>query len=87
MARAKVTYTYNPDTGKREWHIHYESRPNAMLHEHEKGHRELVRALVGELDTDDVEVARGEAKEDDSDDKKAKPTAEEPLGRAERKPN
>jgi hypothetical protein len=59
MARAKITYVYNPDTGKREWRIDYESLPDATMHEHESRHRELVRELIGPLEGSDVDVDRG----------------------------
>ena len=71
MARAKLTYVSNPETGKREWHIHYESPGDATLAEHESRHRALVQELVGDLATPDVEVARGERSQ-------AEPQPEEP---------
>ena len=61
MARAKITYVYNPVTGKRDWHIHYESPGDATMHEHETKHRKLVREIVGDLESPDVDVERGEA--------------------------
>lgn len=64
MARAKVTYVYNPVTGKREWHIEYQSDPDATAVEHERNHRALVRALVGQglASEEEIEVVRGEGK-------------------------
>jgi hypothetical protein len=61
MARATITYVFNPATGKREWHIDYESAPDATIPEHEKGHREVVRNLVGKraLEEGEVETDRG----------------------------
>jgi hypothetical protein len=60
MARAKITYVYNPQTGKREWHIHYESPADATIHEHETRHRDLVKEIVGDIEGPDVDVARGD---------------------------
>jgi hypothetical protein len=61
MGRATITYVHNPTTGKREWHIEYESEPDATAHEHEKSHRRLVRELVGDVNSsDDIDVDRGE---------------------------
>ncbi len=62
MAKAKVTYVYNPVTGKREWHIEYQSDPDSTAVEHERAHRALVRALVGQglASEDEIEVVRGE---------------------------
>ena len=83
MARAKITYVYNSRTGKREWHIQYESPPDATMQEHESKHRDLVRKIVGSIEGEDIEVERGESG------KKPKPTAaEEPLSQIpRRKPN
>jgi len=63
MARATITYTHNPQTGKREWHIDYQSAADATMHEHESKHRALVRELVGALDSPDLEVDRGQARQ------------------------
>jgi len=60
MAKAKATYTYNPVTGKREWHIEYKSDPDATAVEHARAHRKLVKALVGTTGNDDVDVDRGD---------------------------
>lgn len=85
MARAKVTYVYNPATGKREWHIEYQSDPDATAVEHERAHRALVRALVGQglASEDEIEVVRGEGTASE------KPTAREaeaaPVRAARRK--
>jgi hypothetical protein len=76
MARAKITYVYNPQTGKREWHIHYESPADATVHEHETRHRALVKEIVGELAGPDVDVARG-----DSGKAQPQPAPEEPQRR------
>ena len=73
MARAKITYVYNPGTGKREWHIDYQSPPDATVHEHETRHRALVKEIVGDLEGPDVDVARGQPNPP-----KAKPTPDEP---------
>jgi hypothetical protein len=82
MARAKITYVYNPQTGKREWHIHYESPSDATLHEHEAKHRALVREIVGDLDSPDVDVERGDPRQP-----KGQPAPEEPVPQqAQRKP-
>ena len=51
MARAKITYTYNPLTGDRDFHIEYESEQ--PIHLHERKHRELVKEIVG-LEVDEA---------------------------------
>lgn len=79
MARAKITYVYNPQTGKREWHIHYESPADATVHEHEARHRTLVKEIVGEIESPDVDVARGDPKK-----AQPQPAPEEPQ-RSERR--
>ncbi len=59
MARARIVYTFDPHTGRREWHVEYESDPDATGREHERAHARLVRAVVGmPLSADDVEVER-----------------------------
>jgi hypothetical protein len=73
MARAKITYTYNPQTGKREWHIDYQSPSDATMDEHEAKHRALVREMVGDLESPDVEVDRGLARKPE-----AKPVPTDP---------
>jgi len=67
MPRAKITYEYNSQTGKRVIHIDYQSDPDALAHEHEKAHARLVRELVGkgvlsEQDAKDVVVDRPDQK-------------------------
>ncbi len=59
MARAKITYRFNPETGKREMHIDYQSDSDADRLEHEQEHRKLVRDLLGDLSGDEVQVERG----------------------------
>ncbi len=62
MARAKITYVHNPQTGKREFHIDYESPSDATVHEHEARHRKLVKEIVGDLADPDLDVGRGQPK-------------------------
>ncbi len=47
MARAKITFEYNNQTGRRDIHIDYTSDPDALAHEHEKEHAGIVRELLG----------------------------------------
>jgi hypothetical protein len=62
MARATITYTYNPKTGRRDWHVEYQSAGDTMLDEHEQAHRDFLRKLLGDALSrgDEVEVSRGE---------------------------
>lgn len=61
MAKAKITYVYNPVTGKREYQIDYQSASDATTAEHERGHRKLVEVLLGKALADNkaIEVERG----------------------------
>ena len=61
MGRATITFVFNPKTGKREWHIDYQSEPDLTRVEHEQAHRRLVRNLVGSgvLANDETDVERG----------------------------
>jgi hypothetical protein len=61
MARAKITYVHNPQTGKREFHIDYESPSDATVHEHEARHRKLVKEIIGDLTDPEVDVDRGQS--------------------------
>jgi hypothetical protein len=87
MARATITYVHNPTTGKREWQIEYESEPDATAHEHERGHRRLVRALVGDISAgDEIDVDRGESEAPNAERRTAQ--AEAPARRTtQRKPS
>ena len=46
MAKAKITFEHNSQTGKRDIHIDYESDPSAMPYEHEDEHRDLVNRII-----------------------------------------
>lgn len=81
MARAKITYRYNPKTGKREMHIDYQSDSDADRIEHEQEHRALVKELVGDIGGGDgVSVDRG------GGDGAPEPSAERTPPKAVRKP-
>lgn len=49
MARARITYVFDPATGQRDLRIEYESGDDALADEHEQEHRRLVRGLLGDL--------------------------------------
>jgi hypothetical protein len=47
MADINIRFRMNLKTGERELIIDYEKDDDAMRHEHEKRHREIVEQLVG----------------------------------------
>jgi len=48
MAEVTIRLRHNPRTGEREVVIHYESDSDALPHEHERDHRALAEALLGQ---------------------------------------
>lgn len=60
MADVTIRFRYNPKTGKRELIIGYESDSDALPHEHERDHRALAEALLGQPLGDDIENVRVE---------------------------
>jgi hypothetical protein len=66
MAEVTIRFRHNPNTGKREFIIGYESDSDALPHEHEKDHRAMVEQILGMPLGDDDEVtveriSKGEA--------------------------
>ena len=61
MAEITIRFRHNKATGKRELVIHLESDSDVLGHEHERDHRRLVEALIGQKlgDDDDVIIERG----------------------------
>ena len=60
MAEVTIRLRHNPRTGEREVVIHYESESDALPHEHERDHRALAEALLGQPLGDDIENVRVE---------------------------
>ncbi len=60
MAEVTIRLRHNPRTGEREVVIHYESESDALPHEHERDHRALAEALLGQKLGDDVGSVRVE---------------------------
>lgn len=61
MASAHIRLEVDPVTRKRTIVIKYESDSDALPHEHEEAHRELVEKLFGKgviKDGDDIKVER-----------------------------
>jgi len=56
MAELTISLRRDPDTGKQDIHISLSSDGDALPHEHEQLHRELVEKLIGKgiLNADDV---------------------------------
>ncbi len=56
MAEMTIRLVSNPSTGKRDIFIDYESEDDALPHEHEQDHHDIVEQLLGQgiLDPDDV---------------------------------
>lgn len=48
MAEVTIRLRHNPRTGEREVVIHYESDSDLLPHEHERDHRALAEALLGQ---------------------------------------
>ncbi len=48
MARATIRFRHDLATGQRELVISYESDSDALPHEHERDHRALVEAVLGQ---------------------------------------
>ncbi len=61
MPEITIRFRYNPNTGKRQLLVKYESDEDALSHEHERDHRALVEDLIGRpLDEDEqIVVERG----------------------------
>lgn len=47
MGEITLKLTRDPNTGRRELIIHYESEDDALPHEHERDHRQVVEELLG----------------------------------------
>ena len=47
MADITIRFRFNIETGRKEIVVEYESDRDALPHEHERRHREIVLALVG----------------------------------------
>jgi hypothetical protein len=79
MAEVTIRFRYNRATGRRELIVGYESDDDLLPHEHERDHRALVEALIGQpvgADTDVlVERVRKDGTVIDA------PPAEAPAGR------
>lgn len=60
MAEVTIRFRFNPQTGKRELIIGYESDRDALPHEHERDHRALAEALLGQPLGDDIGEVRVE---------------------------
>lgn len=60
MAEVTIRFRHDPKSGKRELVIHYESESDALPHEHERDHRALAEALLGQKLGDDIENVRVE---------------------------
>lgn len=63
MAKARITFEHNAETGKRDIHIDYESDPSSMPHEHEDEHRKIVNKIIDVKslkDENGVEVDRNQ---------------------------
>jgi hypothetical protein len=56
MAELTIRMISNPVTGKRDIYIEYESEEDALPHEHEKEHKDIIEQLLGKgiLQPDDV---------------------------------
>ena len=48
MAEVTIRLRHNPRTGEREVVIHYKSDSDLLPHEHERDHRALAEALLGQ---------------------------------------
>jgi hypothetical protein len=51
-----IRFRYNPQTGKRQMVVHYESEEDLLPHEHERDHRAMVEALLGRPIGQDDEI-------------------------------
>lgn len=47
MGQIKISFVYDPKTGKRDLMVDYESDPDRLPAEHERDHRRIVERLVG----------------------------------------
>ena len=56
MGEINIRFRMNLETGKKDLVIDFESDEDAMRHEHEKRHRQIIQRLVGEgiLNADEV---------------------------------
>ncbi len=56
MAEMMIRLVSNPKTGKRDIYIDYESDDDALPHEHEQDHRDILEQLLGQgiLDEDEL---------------------------------
>jgi hypothetical protein len=54
MAEVTIRFRHNPNNGRRELVISYESESDALPHEHERDHKALVEKLLGIPITDDL---------------------------------
>lgn len=61
MAEIIIRLRKNPESGKRELIIDYESDDDMLAHEHERDHRALAEKLLGQklgVDIDGVHIRR-----------------------------
>jgi hypothetical protein len=58
MAELTIALRHNPETGKKDIIIHLESDADALPHEHEEAHRELVEKIIGKGKSGKVIVER-----------------------------
>ncbi|MBL8604448.1 MAG: hypothetical protein JNK72_21155 [Myxococcales bacterium] len=77
MAEVSIRFRHNPKTGQRELVIVYESERDALPHEHERDHRALAEALLGQTLGDDVSHIRVERVGKDG---RTLETRDEPVG-------
>ena len=54
MGEIKISFIYDPKTGKRELQIDYESDADQLPAEHEREHRQLIERLVGKKYLEEV---------------------------------
>lgn len=83
MPEITIRFRYNPNTGKRQLVVKYESDEDALPHEHERDHRALVEDLIGRPLGDDEEVLieRGAGAPAGADDAATAPIAGRQAGK------
>ncbi|VTS00048.1 hypothetical protein [Tuwongella immobilis] len=80
MAELTISLRRDPTTGKQDIHISLRSDEDALPHEHEEMHRQLVEKLVGQgvLNADDV--GKVVVEREQSQKQPASPTSSGPEG-------
>jgi hypothetical protein len=66
MAELTIRLRRDPETGKHDILIDLESDADALPHEHEQSHRELVEKLIGKNNVGKVIVERASEKTPDA---------------------